>query len=86
MIAAVLVVLPRRRPSSSSLYWGGWLSHRDTFMAATNGADHDYLFQEYLRNVDNLAALNAKYRCVRVAFRALVVAVFACVLILVLAT
>ena len=42
---------------------------------------------ELLRNVDNLAALNAqKYRFVRIAFRGLFIAVLAYVLILVLAT
>ena len=79
-----MVVLPRHRIKASSLYWGAWPANRDAFIAAHGGRDPDYLFQEYLNNVDNLAVINrSKYRHVGQAFRGLVVAVLAYLMILI---
>jgi hypothetical protein len=83
LVSAILVVLPRHRPTSTSLYWGGWESHRAKFLAARDGHDATYLFDQYIGNVDNLSAINkAKYRFVGLAFRGLLVAVLAYVLLL----
>lgn len=84
MVSAILVVLPRHRTTSTSLYWGGWPTNREAFLAAHNGGDNpDYLFREYLGNVDNLSAINrSKYRHVGLAFRGLIVTVVSYVLLL----
>jgi hypothetical protein len=84
LVSAILVVLPRHRNKASSLYWGAWPGNRDMFIAAHAARDPDYLFQEYLNNVDNLALINrSKYRHVGHSFRALIIAVLAYLLILV---
>ncbi|BCH35410.1 hypothetical protein MesoLjLc_73400 [Mesorhizobium sp. L-8-10] len=84
MVSAILVVLPRHRTTSTSLYWGGWPANREAFLAAHNGGDKpDYLFREYLGNVDNLSAINrSKYGHVGRAFRGLIVTVVSYVLLL----
>lgn len=83
LIAAILVVLPRHRDVSTSLYWGGWPNNREAFIAANRGNDPAYLFDQYLGNVDNLAAINrSKYRFVAIAFRGLMVTVVSYVLLL----
>ena len=82
-ISAIMVVLPRVRTGSTSLFWGGWRANRDAFMAAAEQGDPAYLFREYLGNVDNLALIaGMKYRFVALAFRALTVAVLAYVALL----
>jgi hypothetical protein len=84
LVNAILVVLPRHRAKASSLYWGAWPANRDMFMAAHGARDPDYLFRQYLNNVDNLAGINrSKYRHVGHAFRGLIVAVLAYLLILI---
>jgi len=83
LVSAILVVLPRHRPTSTSLYWGGWPSHRQTFMEAREKGDTAYVFDQYIGNVDNLSAINrSKYRFVGFAFRGLLVTVVAYVLLL----
>lgn len=83
LVSAILVVLPRHRSTSTSLYWGGWPANRDVFLAASASLDQAYLFEQYLGNVDNLSAINrAKYRFVGFAFRGLLVAVVTYVLLL----
>lgn len=78
LVSAVLVVLPRHRAKASSLYWGEWPNNRATFVAAHDARDPDYLFIEYLNNVDNLAMINrSKYRHVAISFRGLIVSVLA---------
>lgn len=78
LCSAILVVLPRRLKSSTSLFWGGWIVHRAAFMEAAKHGDPDYLMREYLGNIDNLALIAAsKYRYVGLSFRALLVAVVA---------
>src|SRR5262249_9049151 len=63
LVSAILVVLPRHRAKSTSLYWGGWKANREMFIAAHDARDPNYLFNEYLSNVDNLAMINrSKYR------------------------
>ena len=84
LVNAILVVLPRHRAKASSLYWGAWPANRDLFIAAHEARDPDYLFNEYLNNVDNLAVINrSKYRHVGHSFRGLVVAVLAYLLMLI---
>ena len=64
LVSAVLVVLPRHRAKA--------------FVAAHDARDPDYLFNEYLNNVDNLAMINrSKYRHVAISFRGLIVSVLA---------
>lgn len=83
MVCAIMVVLPRHRSTSTSLYWGGWPDNRTAFIAAHDTADPEYLFREYIGNVDNLSAINrSKYRHVAVAFRALMVTVVSYILLL----
>ena len=85
LVSAIFVVLPRHRANATSLYWGAWSAeNRHKFMAAHQARDPDYLFNEYLANIDNLAIINrVKYRHVGTAFRALIIAVLAYLLILV---
>ncbi|PZO79877.1 MAG: hypothetical protein DI629_08250 [Mesorhizobium amorphae] len=77
LIAAILVVLPRNhKATGTSLYWGGWPVNREKFLHARRSDDPDWLFSEYLGNVDALSAINRKkYRFVATAFRALMVTV-----------
>jgi len=83
LVSSILVVLPRHRAKSTSLYWGGWKENREMFIAAHDARDPDYLFNEYLANVDNLAMINcSKYRHVSRSFRALTIAMLAYLLIL----
>jgi len=87
LASAILVVLPRHRTTSTSLYWGGWPVNREKFVEASSSADPAYLFDQYLGNVDNLSAINqAKYRFVGFAFRGLLLAVVSYVLLLVAGT
>jgi hypothetical protein len=84
MVNAILVVLPRHRAKATSLYWGAWPTNRGTFIAAHDARDPDYLFNEYISNIDNLAMINrSKYRHVGHAFRGLIIAVLAYLLILI---
>lgn len=83
LVSAVLVLLPRRARGSTTLFWGAWEQHRAAFLTAAGGGDPNYLFNEYLGNVDNLASIVCrKYRYVKLAFRALVVMVLAYVCLL----
>ena len=83
MVCSIMVVLPRHRATSTSLYWGGWPDNRTAFIAAHDTADPEYLFREYIGNVDNLSAINrSKYRHVAVSFRALIVTVVSYILLL----
>lgn len=83
LVSAILVVLPRRSAVSTSLFWGTWPVQRTRFQAAADANDGDYLFSEYVTNADTLASIaKAKYRFVSIAFRSLVVAVLAYLLVL----
>jgi hypothetical protein len=84
LVSAILVVLPRHRAKATSLYWGAWSAeNRQKFIAAHEARDPDYLFNEYLTNIDNLALINrSKYRHVGTSFRALIIAVLAYLMIL----
>lgn len=84
ILSAILVVLPRRLDSSTSLFWGAWHNHRDLFFEAALRRDERYLFDQYLENANILSAIaRSKYRCVTFAFRGLMVSVIAYVLLLV---
>lgn len=76
LVSAIMVVLPRNRTAGTSLYWGGWATNRNGFLAALGQDRPNYLFNEYLGNVDALAAINrTKYRFVALSFRGLMVTV-----------
>jgi hypothetical protein len=83
LVSAILVVLPRRRGGSTSLFWGGWETHRAQVIEAGRRNDPDFIFQEYVANIDSLALIaKAKYRYVTTAFRSLIVMVLAYLLLL----
>lgn len=84
ILSAIMVVMPRSRAATgTSLYWGTWRVNRERFTAARAHGDGDYLFDEYLGNVENLSLINRdKYRFVSYAMRGLIAAVIAYVLIL----
>jgi len=83
MVSAITVVLPRRGSRTTSLYWGGWEAARGELLAARQALDSEYLFEQYLGNVDALASINrGKYRAVALAFRSLIIAVVSYVLLL----
>lgn len=83
LVAAILVVLPRRGVGSTSLFWGGWEAHRAMVIDAGCRNDPDFIFQEYLANIDSLSLIaRVKYRYVTIAFRSLIVMVLAYLLLL----
>jgi Family of unknown function (DUF5706) len=83
LIAAIIVVLPRRVGRSTSLFWGGWDANRTALLAAGQRNDMEFLFNEYLGNVDTLSLIaKAKYRFVSLAFRGLIAMVLAYALLL----
>jgi hypothetical protein len=84
IICAISVVLPRKGAKTSSLFWGAWPKHRPEFLQAARHNDPDYLFNEYVSNVDTLSEIaRGKYRFAGLAFRGLVVTVLAYVFLLV---
>lgn len=84
ILAAILVVLPRRVGKSTSLFWGAWPQHREDFRQAAGAGNRDYLFRQYLENADTLSIIACdKYRCVAFAFRGLIVTVLAYVFLLI---
>lgn len=84
IICAILVILPRRAPKTTTLFWGGWAQHKDAFSAAAAARDVNYLFHQYIDNVDVLSVIaQSKYRFVTLAFRGLVVTVVSYVVLLI---
>lgn len=87
MVSAIMVVLPRRGTAHTSLYWGGWNENRTAFLKAHDALDEAYLFEQFLGNVDALAAINkAKYRSVSLSFRSLIASVISYIALLALTT
>jgi hypothetical protein len=87
LVSAILVVLPRRGVGSTSLFWGGWQAHRAEVVEAGKRNDPDFIFQEYLANIDSLSLIaRIKYRYVTIAFRSLIVMVLAYLLLLLAAS
>jgi hypothetical protein len=83
IVSAILVVLPRKSTTSTTLFWGAWSRHRDSFIRAAETGDQAYLFRQYAENADALAAIACgKYRCVSFAFRGLLVTVLAYICLL----
>ncbi|MDR6758795.1 hypothetical protein J2Y48_004103 [Mycoplana sp. BE70] len=83
IICAILVVLPRRVSSGTSLFWGSWSAQRDRLVDANETGDMTYLFRQYMENADAMAQLAInKYRMVRFAFRGLLTTVVAYVVLL----
>ncbi|MCA1493491.1 Pycsar system effector family protein [Sinorhizobium alkalisoli] len=83
IISAILVVLPRKSATSTTLFWGAWPAHRAGFLEAAGGGDRSYLLRQYVENADVLSAIAcSKYRCVAFAFRALLVTVICYVCLL----
>ena len=84
ILSAILVVLPRRADTSTSLFWGAWNQHRQAFRTAAEAGDRGYLFAQYMENADAMAAIaRQKYRFVGFAFRGLLLTVLAYVALLV---
>ncbi|KQS71458.1 hypothetical protein ASG39_21595 [Rhizobium sp. Leaf371] len=84
IICAIMVILPRRAAKTTTLFWGGWAHHKDAFSAAAAQRDINYLFRQYVDNVDVLSVIaQSKYQFVTLAFRGLVIAVLSYVLLLV---
>ena len=84
ILCAILVVIPRRVESGTSLFWGAWATQREGLVDAAAAGDMAYLFNQYLKNADAMARLALdKYRMVRFAFRGLLMTVLAYVLLLV---
>lgn len=72
LFAALGVVLPRRLARGTSLFWGAWPEQGRRLLEARSAGDTDFLFQEYARNVENLATIaRRKFRLVGLAFRGL---------------
>ena len=83
LVAAILVVLPRRGVGSTSLFWGGWEEHRAEVVEAGKRNDPDFIFREYLANIDSLSLIaSVKYRYVTIAFRSLIAVVLGYLLLL----
>jgi len=83
LLAAILVVLPRKGVTSTTLFWGAWRRHRGEFLEAASRGDSAYLFRQYVDNADVLSAIAcSKYRFVIAAFRGLLVTVLAYVCLL----
>ena len=84
LCSAIMVVLPRiRKAATTSLYWGAWQEHRHTFTEGMQRDDGAYIVTEYLGNIDNLSMIaRSKYRFVGLAFRGLLAATIAYVLLL----
>ncbi|ASY59442.1 Pycsar system effector family protein [Sinorhizobium sp. CCBAU 05631] len=83
LLAAILVVLPRKGATSTTLFWGAWRAHRDEFIDAAGRGDSTYLFRQYVDNADVLSAIAcSKYRFVIAAFRGLLITVLAYVCLL----
>jgi hypothetical protein len=85
LFSAIMVVLPRNAANGTSLYWGSWRDTRAGFLEADRTGDPEFLTREYLGNVDNLSAIaRRKFMFVGIAFRGLMVAIVAYVLLLAL--
>ncbi|ASY65360.1 hypothetical protein SJ05684_b43780 (plasmid) [Sinorhizobium sojae CCBAU 05684] len=83
IISAILVVLPRKSATSTTLFWGAWPAHRAGFLQAAGGGDRSYLLRQYVENADVLSVIAcSKYRCVAFAFRGLLVTVICYVCLL----
>ena len=78
LLAAMMVVLPRRRPGGSTLFWGRWEQDSPALFDAARRDDRDFIADEYRRNIDQLAAIcRSKYRYTGLSFRSLIVSVLA---------
>lgn len=74
LFSALGVVLPRKLAKGTSLFWGAWPEQGHRMLSARVNGDAAFLFDEYARNVENLATLaRRKFRLVGLAFRGLMV-------------
>lgn len=86
LVAAVATVLPRRAAGRSLMFWGAWPKAGHDLHAARHGIWPDVLFEDAMINANTLAELcSRKYRCVQIAFQALLATILAYVGLLVLA-
>ena len=84
ILSSLVVVLPRRADTSTSLFGGAWTVQRQAFRTAAETGDRGYLFAQYMENADAMAAIaRQKYRFVGFAFRGLLLTVLAYVALLV---
>jgi hypothetical protein len=85
LCSAICVVLPRSRPGTSVLYWGAWPDAGTRLKVAWEAQDPRFIEQDLMQNTRTLAIIcRAKYQLVRFAFRSLLVAVMAYVMLLIL--
>ncbi|MCZ0962626.1 Pycsar system effector family protein [Paracoccus benzoatiresistens] len=74
LFSALGVVMPRKLAKGTSLFWGAWPEGGRRLLSARQHGDRAFLFDEYARNVENLATLaRRKFRLVGLAFRGLMV-------------
>lgn len=67
---AALVILPRARPSLVALFWGAWPGAGDKVRNIPEFKASHFVVNEYIENVENLAAIcRHKYRYVGFAYR-----------------
>lgn len=74
LFSALGVVIPRKLTQGTSLFWGAWPDQGRRLLSAREAGTAGFLFDEYARNVENLATLaRRKFRLVALAFRGLMV-------------
>jgi Family of unknown function (DUF5706) len=67
-----LVIRPRVRPSRVALFWGTWPAAADAVRNIPEFMASHFVFDEYIENIDNLAAIcQHKFRYVGFAYRGL---------------
>jgi hypothetical protein len=67
-----LVIRPRVRPSRVALFWGTWPAAADSVRNIPEFKASHFVFDEYIENIDNLAAIcQHKFRYVGLAYRGL---------------
>jgi len=70
ILCTALVVLPRKRPGGSTLFWGAWHDPRVHEEKFAKELPDEFIISEYLTNVKNLAFIcQEKYKFVNLAFR-----------------
>ena len=67
-----LVIQPRVRPSRTATFWGTWPAAADSVRNIPEFKASHFVFDDYIENVDNLAAIcQHKFRYVGLAYRGL---------------
>jgi hypothetical protein len=72
MACVAMVIRPRVRPSRVALFWGTWPDAADTVRNIPEFMASHFTLDEYIENVNNLAAIcQYKFRYVGLAYRGL---------------